>query len=95
MTKKEIVKRIAEDTALTQITVAEVVQRTLDAIMEAVVRNGRIELRNFGVLEVRHRRRHLARNPRTGAHVEVPAKNIVCFRAGRALAERARKGERS
>ncbi len=87
-TKKEIVKRIAEHTALTQVQTKEVVQRSFDAIIDAIVEEGRIELRNFGVFEVKLRRPRKARNPRTGQPVEVPAKTVVVFKPGRIMEER-------
>ena len=60
-TKKDIVKRIAEHTALTQVQTKEVVQKSFDAIIDAIVEEGRIELRNFGVFEVKVRRPRKAR----------------------------------
>ncbi len=90
-TKKDIVKRIAEHTALTQVQTKEVVQKSFDAIIEAIVEEGRIELRNFGVFEVKVRRPRKARNPRTGQPVEVPAKTVVVFKPGRIMEERVAK----
>ena len=87
-TKKDIVKRIAEYTALTQVQTKEVVQKSFDAIIDAIVEEGRIELRNFGVFEVKVRRPRKARNPRTGQPVEVPAKTVVVFKPGRIMEER-------
>ena len=55
MTKKEIVKKISEDIGLTQLKTKDIVQRTLDAIIDTLVTEGRIELRNFGVFEVKRR----------------------------------------
>ena len=55
MTKKEIVKKISEDIGLTQLKTKDIVQRTLDAIIQTLVSEGRIELRNFGVFEVKRR----------------------------------------
>ena len=67
MTKKEIVKKISEDIGLTQLKTKDIVQRTLDAIIQTLVSEGRIELRNFGVFEVkrRARARHAIRGPGT------------------------------
>jgi nucleoid DNA-binding protein len=87
-TKKEIVKTIAESTALTQVQTKEVVQRTFDAIVDAIISEGRIELRNFGVFELKHRRARKARNPRTGEPVEVPEKIAVVFKPGRVMEEK-------
>lgn len=91
MTKKEIVKKISEDIGLTQLKTKDIVQRTLDAIIGTLVSEGRIELRNFGVFEVKRRAPRKARNPRTGAKVYVPSKNVVTFKPGKEMEELVRK----
>jgi len=69
VTKKEIVRTISEEIGLTQLQTKEIVQKTFDAIVEALVAERRIELRNFGVFEVKRRAPRKARNPRTGDKV--------------------------
>ncbi len=91
MTKKEIVKKISEDIGLTQLKTKDIVQRTLDAIIQTLVSEGRIELRNFGVFEVKQRAPRKARNPRTGDKVYVPSKNVVTFKPGKEMEELVRK----
>ena len=91
MTKKEIVATIAEEIGLTQLKTKEIVQKTFDAIVATLVRDGRIELRNFGVFEVKRRAPRKARNPRTGDKVYVPAKNVVTFKPGKEMEERVRQ----
>ncbi|WP_368411273.1 HU family DNA-binding protein [Paludisphaera mucosa] len=91
MTKKEIVKKISEDIGLTQLKTKDIVQRTLDAIIQTLVAEGRIELRNFGVFEVKRRAPRKARNPRTGDKVYVPSKNVVTFKPGKEMEELVRK----
>lgn len=86
-TKRDLIKVIAEKTALTQVQTGEVIQLALDAIAEAIVSEGRMELRNFGVFEVKLRQPRKARDPRTGETMDVPARNVVVFRPGRALDE--------
>jgi hypothetical protein len=56
-----------------------------------LVRDGRIELRNFGVFEVKRRAARRARNPRTGDKVYVPPKNVVTFKPGKEMEERVRQ----
>ncbi|MBI3467842.1 MAG: integration host factor subunit beta [Planctomycetes bacterium] len=90
MTKKEIVATISEEVGLTQLKTKEIVQKTFDAIIETLLRDGRIELRNFGVFEVKRRAPRKARNPRTGDKVFVPAKNVVAFKPGKEMEERVR-----
>jgi nucleoid DNA-binding protein len=81
-------KAIADATGLPQGQVRAVIQGVLGGITEALVSEGRIELRNFGVFEVKGRRPRRARNPRTGEAVDVPARRVVTFKAGRQMGER-------
>ena len=107
MTKKEIVKTISEEIGLTQLKTKEIVQKTFDAIVDTLVEDtktnirkgtdehlGRIELRNFGVFEVKRRAARKARNPRTGEKVFVPEKFVVTFKPGKEMEERIRELER-
>ena len=91
MTKKDIVKTIAADADLTQLKVKEIVQRTFDEIIATLIRDGNIELRNFGVFKVTKRAARPARNPRTSETVNVPAKCVVTFKPGKEMAERIRQ----
>jgi nucleoid DNA-binding protein len=88
MTKKHMAKAIAEGMGLTQGQVGEVVQYVFDGITETLVDEGRIELRNFGVFEVKKRNPRKARNPRTGEEVLVPAKLVVTFKPGQLMEKR-------
>jgi integration host factor subunit beta len=101
VTKKEIVKTICERANkqkppllkgnLTQLATKEIVQWTFDAIIKTLVKEGRIELRNFGVFEVKQRKPRKARNPRTGARVDVEAKNVVTFQPGKEMEEQVKQ----
>ena len=88
MTKKDMAKAIADETGLTHGQATEVIQRVLDGITETLLHEGRLELRNFGVFEVKQRRPRRARNPRTGQAVDVPAKRVVTFKPGLEMGER-------
>ena len=94
VTKKEIVKTISEEIGLTQLKTKEIVQKTFDAIVDSLVEDKRIELRNFGVFEVKQRAARKARNPRTGEKVFVPEKFVVTFKSGKEMEERVRELER-
>lgn len=93
MTKKDIVKAISEQIGMTQLKTKEIVQQTFDAIIDTLVRERRIELRNFGVFEVKKRAARKARNPRTGTRVDVPEKFVVTFKPGKYMEERVRQLE--
>ncbi len=88
MTKKDLAKRMAAEVGITASQAAQAIQKTFDGIMEALVSEGRIELRNFGVFEVRKRKPRQARNPRTGEKVSVPPRVVVAFKPGREMAAR-------
>ncbi|HEY4232735.1 MAG TPA: HU family DNA-binding protein [Lacipirellulaceae bacterium] len=94
MTKKEIVKTISEEIGMTQLKTKEIVQKTFNAIVNTLVEDHRIELRNFGVFEVKRRAARKARNPRTGEKVFVPEKFVVTFKPGKEMEEKVREMER-
>ena len=85
MTKKDMAKEIAEEMGITQIQAQKIAQRVFDGITETLLNEGRIELRNFGVFEVKKRKPRKARNPRNGEKVSVPAKLVVTFRPGQKM----------
>jgi nucleoid DNA-binding protein len=94
VTKKEIVKTISEEIGMTQLKTKEIVQKTFNAIVDTLVEDHRIELRNFGVFEVKRRAARKARNPRTGEKVFVPEKFVVTFKPGKEMEEKVREMER-
>ena len=65
-----------------------IVQLTLDSIVDELVMEGRIELRNFGVFEVKKRAAKMGRHPSTGEMMEFPEKMVVSFKAGKGMEER-------
>ena len=91
VTKKDIVRTIAEQIDLPQLRTRVLVQRTFEALIEALVRDGRVELRNFGVFQIKQREARLARTPKTGEPVPVRAKNVVTFKPGKEMEERVRE----
>ena len=95
MTKKELAGKIAKQFGITQLLALEAVQMVFDGIIETLLHEGRIELRNFGVFEVKKRRARKARNPRTGERLSVPAKRAVTFKPGREMEQRVNELKRS
>jgi integration host factor subunit beta len=88
VTKKDIIRVISEEFGLPQRQTSPIVQNLFDAVVNALVKDGRVELRNFGVFEVRWRKARNAHNPRTGEQVMVPKRCTVIFKPGQALEER-------
>jgi integration host factor subunit beta len=95
VTRKDIIRVISEELGLTQIQTSQIVHDLFDAIVNTLVEEGRVELRNFGVFEVRRRNARRARNPRTGEKVIVPEKCVVTFKPGQALEERVESESRT
>lgn len=82
MRKRDIVLKISQETEIKQVIVKEVVQCTFDTIFEALKSGKRIELRNFGVFQVKKRKKRIGRNPKTGEVVPVPERRTVVFKPG-------------
>lgn len=88
MTKRDLVARISAETGLIQERVHDVVQKTLDYISEAVTRGEKVELRNFGVFEVKVRKARVGRNPNQPDHdVPIPPRMVVKFKPGKEMKE--------
>lgn len=86
MTKRDLVVKISEETGLVQQQVLDVIQRTLDLISRALAQNETVELRNFGVFEVKVRRARVGRNPNAPAKdVRIPPRAVVKFKAGKEM----------
>lgn len=92
MTKRELVIEVAEKLGYTQNEVASIVQATLDAIVESLAEGERLEIRNFGVFEVKSRDARIGRNPRTGQEVPIRRKRVASFKPGKALKEMVQEG---
>lgn len=90
MTKKDIVLKISEETALKQIDVKKVVQRTLDHVIDSLSKGETVELRNFGVFKVKSRRSRIGRNPKTGTTVPIPERKVVTFKVGMVMKKKVR-----
>lgn len=88
MTKRDLVVRISDETGLVQQQVLDVVQKTLDYISEAVAKGETVELRNFGVFEVKTRKARVGRNPNAPeTDVPIPARSVVKFKPGKEMRE--------
>jgi nucleoid DNA-binding protein len=88
MTKRDLVVRISEETGLVQQDVLNVVQKTLDYIGAAVAHGVKVELRNFGVFEVKVRKARVGRNPNApAADVRIPPRAVVKFKPGKEMRE--------
>ena len=89
LTKRDLVMQISKDTGLTQQQVFAVLQQTLDLITDGLASGRDVELRNFGVFEVRLTKSRVGRNPRKPEKdVTIPARATVKFKAGKIMRQR-------
>lgn len=102
MTKRDIVVRISQELEkeegpnpedhVNQEVVLKIVQKTLDIISDAVAKGETIELRNFGVFEVKIRKARIGRNPNAPEDdVPIPPRAVVKFKPGKEMRERVLK----
>ena len=84
-TKKDLIDRIAQETNQKRTVVKKTVQCFLDNVIDELSRGNRLEFRDFGVFEIRHRAPRVAQNPKTLERVPVPAKRTVKFKVGRLM----------
>ena len=88
MTKRDLVIQISEETGQVQQKVLAVVQRMLDLISESLAARKTVELRNFGVFEVKVRKARIGRNPnRPEKDVAIPQRAVVKFKPGKEMRE--------
>ena len=86
LTKRDLVIRISNETGLVQQQVLDVVQKTLDYIAEALAKGDKVELRNFGVFEVKMRKPRVGRNPNAPAvDIPIPQRAVVKFKMGKEM----------
>lgn len=89
MIRSELLQALANDNPeLRPEEVEQVVDIFFDEIAARLAEGGRVELRGFGAFSTRERDARMGRNPRTGEPVEVPAKRVPYFKAGKEMRER-------
>ena len=85
MIKADIINQVAEDAAITKVKAVEAVEAVFEAMKAAMQRGERIELRGFGVFQVKPRKKGIGRNPRTGREVRIPPGKTIRFKPGKNL----------
>jgi len=85
MIKVDIVNRVAETSEVSRVKAALAVDTIFNAMKNALSKGKRIELRGFGVFQVRDRKRGIGRNPKTGVEVAIAPGKTVRFKPGKEL----------
>ncbi len=85
MIKTDIINNVAKIADITRVRAVVAVEAILDAMKESMRRGERIELRGFGVFQVKPRKKGIGRNPRTGTEVRIPPGKTIRFKPGKTL----------
>ena len=85
MIKTDIINNVAKTADITRVRAVVAVEAILDAMKESMRRGERIELRGFGVFQVKPRKKGIGRNPRTGTEVRIPPGKTIRFKPGKNL----------
>ena len=88
MNKKDLVKKIAEETSLSQKQATEAIDSFLNSITNAVAAGEKVSIPGFGTFDSKTRAARTGRNPRTNDTVEIPASTVPSFKAGKAFKEK-------
>ena len=91
MTKADLVEEISKETGLSKKDTGVIVNLIIENITRALAEGEKVELRGFGSFKVKSRKARKARNPRTGASVDVPAKLVPYFKASNELKDKVNK----
>jgi len=92
MTKADIVEDISRKTGLTKKEVSETVDLFLDRVSGLLIDGKHLEIRGFGTFKVKERKERMARNPRTGEAVPVPARRVPVFKVSKMLKDKVARG---
>lgn len=87
MIKADIVNRVSESADISRVKAAVAVDTIIEAMRAALGRGERIELRGFGVFQVKKRKKGIGRNPKTCVEVSIPPGNTIRFKPGKELRE--------
>lgn len=85
MIKADIVRRVTERLKLKDREGLDVVDKMLECIKHVVSVNGRLEIRDFGVFQVKQRKERIGRNPKDKKEYPIPARRVVTFKMGKDL----------
>lgn len=79
MNKKDIIKKIAENTGMTQKDVTVIVDTFVDTVMDSI-KDGKVSISGFGTFEVVERASRIGRNPQTSKEIFIPEHKVVKFK---------------
>lgn len=92
MNKGELIEAVARNTGESKALAEKMVNETLDVIVSGVVMSGKVQITGFGTFEARDRAARVARNPQTGAPINVAATRVPAFKAGKSFKDAVKPG---
>ncbi|MCZ7532176.1 MAG: HU family DNA-binding protein [Acidimicrobiia bacterium] len=92
MNKGELIEAVARNTGESKALAEKMVNETLDVIVSGVVMSGKVQITGFGTFEARDRAARVARNPQTGAPINVTATRVPAFKAGKSFKDAVKPG---
>jgi DNA-binding protein HU-beta len=90
--KGELIEAVARNTGESKALAEKMVNETLDVIVSGVVMSGKVQITGFGTFEGRDRAARVARNPQTGAPINVAATRVPAFKAGKSFKDAVKPG---
>jgi len=85
MTKEKLVRKIAEDADVTVKKAKAAIAAVLEGIVDSLKKNEKVTFTGFGTFNVVHKKAHKGRNPKTKQPINIPAKTVPVFKAGKTL----------
>ena len=85
MNKTELIAAVAEKAGITKKDAERVVNATVEAITESLVKGEKVQVSGFGIFEVKNREARIGRNPRTKQSIQIPATRLPAFKASKTL----------
>ncbi|MDI6733623.1 MAG: HU family DNA-binding protein [Planctomycetota bacterium] len=82
MRKNDMAEMIARKFGMSGLQATNIINEIFDIIIKTVVKEGRVEFRNFGVFSLKRRKARTARNPKTGVRVNLPSRKVLSFKPG-------------
>jgi DNA-binding protein HU-beta len=91
MTREEIIAQMAADASTTKVAARAALDSFLSSVTKTLKKGGRVSLVGFGTFSVSKRNARVGRNPQTGASINIPARKVARFKAGKGLSDTVNK----
>ena len=93
VTRADLAEAVHREVGLSRQDCAELVERTLELVIEALERGEEVKLSGFGVFQVRDKRARVGRNPKTGEPAAIDPRRVISFRASQLMKARVQSAQ--